>query len=285
MIADSVDCNVENKYKNLTSEDWRDDSHDKKCGTFRRHSSIDLESDIYDMNHENRGVAIIFDHYKFNSGKTPSPKQVKTDSKLLKETLQKLGFIVEVHSNCTKKEIKENLQRVADVDHQNNDCISIAVLSHGKAGRLEARDGSYAVNELWDILIETASLIGKPKLFFIQAYSDEIQKDSFVTTGSMVNYIKFPVVADLLVMSCEEHLGSLSRGKGSSFIQALCREFDDYGKTLEFLRLLARVNRKVSRFQSIESTNGKYTVQQMPSIVSTLTKNLYFTTLKDMESS
>lgn len=54
------------------------------------------------------------------------------------------------------------------MDHRNSDCIVVIVLSHGEAGRLEARDGTYDVNEIWEPLIDCPTLVGKPKLFFIQ---------------------------------------------------------------------------------------------------------------------
>lgn len=57
---------------------------------------------------------------------------------------------------------------VADMDHHNSDCVVIVVLSHGEPGRLEARDGTYDVKDIWEPLLECRSLVGKPKLFFIQ---------------------------------------------------------------------------------------------------------------------
>lgn len=54
------------------------------------------------------------------------------------------------------------------MDHSNNDCIVVTVLSHGDTGRLEARDGTYDVNDIWEPLLNSRTLVGKPKLFFIQ---------------------------------------------------------------------------------------------------------------------
>lgn len=56
----------------------------------------------------------------------------------------------------------------ADIDHRNNDCVAVVVLSHGETGRLEARDGTYDVNEIWEPFLSCETLVGKPKLFFIQ---------------------------------------------------------------------------------------------------------------------
>lgn len=57
---------------------------------------------------------------------------------------------------------------VADMDHTDNDCIIVVVLTHGAEGKLEAYDYSYKENEIWKPFLSCRSLIGKPKLFFVQ---------------------------------------------------------------------------------------------------------------------
>lgn len=59
------------------------------------------------------------------------------------------------------------------MDHRDNDCIVVTVLSHGKKGRLEASDGPYDIDEILEPILNSQSLIGKPKLFFIQASNFE----------------------------------------------------------------------------------------------------------------
>lgn len=57
------------------------------------------------------------------------------------------------------------------MDHSDNDCLSIVVMSHGDSGTLCSYDDKYTVYELWSKFTKTKcpSLRGKPKLFFIQA--------------------------------------------------------------------------------------------------------------------
>lgn len=60
------------------------------------------------------------------------------------------------------------------MDHTNNDCLAVAVMSHGSTyGRIRARDKDYTANELVEFFSgeNCPSLAGKPKLFFIQVCS------------------------------------------------------------------------------------------------------------------
>ena len=62
---------------------------------------------------------------------------------------------------------------VAAKDHSDADCFGVAILSHGREGAVFATDGSVPLN----ILVlpfkgdRAPSLVGKPKLFFIQVKS------------------------------------------------------------------------------------------------------------------
>ena len=56
-------------------------------------------------------------------------------------------------------------------DHSDNDCLVIIVMTHGNEnGKILAADREYDVQDLWTNFVgnKCESLIGKPKLFFIQ---------------------------------------------------------------------------------------------------------------------
>jgi caspase-like apoptosis-related cysteine protease len=55
-------------------------------------------------------------------------------------------------------------------DHSSADCLLVAVMTHGDPGILHCRDTVYRTQELWLHFTgdKCRSLIGKPKLFFIQ---------------------------------------------------------------------------------------------------------------------
>jgi len=55
-------------------------------------------------------------------------------------------------------------------DHSDEDCLAIVVLTHGKSDTLFAHDGEYPTKTLWNAFTadRCPTLLGKPKLFFIQ---------------------------------------------------------------------------------------------------------------------
>lgn len=64
---------------------------------------------------------------------------------------------------------------------------------------------------------------------------------------------------------------------GSWFIQSLCDMLTKYGRELEVLHIMTRVNHKVAlEFESVSNSPGFHAQKQIPCIVSMLTKELYF---------
>lgn len=57
------------------------------------------------------------------------------------------------------------------MDHKDNDCLLIAILSHGELGFLHSKDTHYKLESITSYFSadRCPSLAGKPKLFFIQA--------------------------------------------------------------------------------------------------------------------
>ena len=177
-------------------------------------------------------------------------------------------------------------------DHSNNDCLLVTVISHGKEdGQIAAADEDFFVEDLWENFVgdNCESLIGKPKLFFIDSNrgwlkdtgaSMELKQIRSIGKNNE-NLIKvIPKSADLLVMysTTEGYSSFHNETDGSRFIQALCEEFkinledDD-----NLLSKLTRVSRKVALVKQ-SNTPGKPELNvgaQMANIESTLTK-LFF---------
>jgi hypothetical protein len=58
----------------------------------------------------------------------------------------------------------------ASEDHSAADCLLVVAMTHGEAGYLHTRDTEYRTQELWLRFTgkRCPTLVGKPKLFFIQ---------------------------------------------------------------------------------------------------------------------
>jgi hypothetical protein len=72
-------------------------------------------------------------------------------------------------ARCVKS-VRLWLFAAAAMDHGSADCLLVAVMTHGETGLLHSRDTVYQIQELWLHFTgdKCHSLIGKPKLFFIQ---------------------------------------------------------------------------------------------------------------------
>lgn len=96
----------------------------------------------------------------------------------------------------------------ASYDHNDHDCIAIAILTHGENGYLYAKDVMYKLESVWHFFTarECKTLAGKPKLFFIQACRGDgldpgvkLQKtETDGETSSEMSY-RIPVHADFLI--------------------------------------------------------------------------------------
>lgn len=190
---------------------------------------------------------------------------------------------------------------VSKRDHSDNNCLVVCIMSHGeKDGKIHATDGSFMVQELWENFVaeKCPTLIGKPKLFFIQACRGTIADPgvlyhptpkprgrglSFDSVDAKLlnNPDRFviPSLADLLVMySCAEGYYSFRNPEnGSWFIQALCDELRENSHE-ELMTILTGVNRRVAfAKQSNVPHDEKFdAMKQMPNILSMLTKSMYF---------
>uniref|UniRef100_A0A182PC04 Caspase n=1 Tax=Anopheles epiroticus TaxID=199890 RepID=A0A182PC04_9DIPT len=252
--------------------------------------------ECYDTNNPKRGVALIINQVNFSSMEKREGSNKDRDD--MSSVLQRIGFDVRVFDDCNRKQLLSGLQEIANEDHTKNDCLVIVVMTHGKENNLlYASDKSYEVNRLWEPFIGGAcpSLIGKPKLFFVQACRGKkldqgvqlvrMSVDSIDVQSSpeSMRYV-IPTMADLLVMysTYDGHYSWRNTSKGSWFIQSLCIELEASAHCRELLHILTAVARRVAyQYQSNVPDSAKLDAKkQMPCTVSMLTKLLYFTPKK-----
>lgn len=173
-------------------------------------------------------------------------------------------------------------------------------MTHGKKdGIIYSADGELMVNELWEnfIGVNCPSLIGKPKLFFIQACRGSMTDpgillkpkakartltkptDTVDAKPLREEHYVIPTLADLLVMysTSEGYYSFRNPSDGSWFIQALCTEIEENSHE-EIMTILTGVNRRVAfGKQSYVPQKPEWDAsKQMPIIQSMLTKSLYF---------
>ncbi len=143
-----------------------------------------------------RGFHLIFAQLEFNPRlKVDYRAGTEADVKNLDIAFQNFGFTNKIFWDLTKKEISQTLLKYSKMDHSTNDCIAITILTHGKVGRLYAKDGTFPAEELWKPFEanKCQSLAFRPKIIITQACRGraETKKCELRPDGSGMIYISY----------------------------------------------------------------------------------------------
>ncbi|KAM3963460.1 caspase-1 [Aphomia sociella] len=248
---------------------------------------VNRNSPYYRMDHKRRGVAIIFNHEFFDIHSLKARTGTNVDSDNLARVLKGLGFRVTIFNNLRYHELNDRVQEIADMDHTDDDCLLIAVLTHGEHGILYAKDTHYKAENLWYNFTadRCPTLAGKPKLFFIQACQGDrldsgITLSSTETDGSSSTQYRIPVHADFLIAfsTVPGYFSWRNTTRGSWFMQALCEELRYYGTERDIQHLLTFVNQRVALDYESNTPDqpSMHQQKQVPCITSMLTRLLIF---------
>ena len=241
-----------------------------------------------------RGIALIINNEYWNDD--PDGKKTRTGSKedaeKLKKTFEDLCYVVEVLPNLECEEMKQKLYKLAkgriSKDHDSFICC---ILSHGDTSGVEGVDGEHIpVGDLASLVNgnNCSKLLGKPKIFFIQACRGENipepleldnTKDEDIATVDGGKYKSLPPEADFFFSfsTCQDNVASRSKEKGSAYIQELSAVLNKYASTLSLDEMAMLVHDRVSKEKRTVRHGGKdYPFQQIPEIISRLRGKVYF---------
>jgi len=253
--------------------------------------------DIYNTTHPKRGKLLILNNETFRpSLELKDRKGTDVDAANLYDVFKGLGFDVDVQNNVTAAKMLQDVSKIASEDHSKEDCFAMAILSHGgDGGLIYGTDAAIDLDRLIQPLKGNgcSSLIGKPKIVFIQAcrgnefdegtelkYEIEHQDDGDVFSGQTnERTFKIPSEADFFYAYSTPpgHYAFRNAKDGSWFIQAISKVFKEYGTRFEINQLMTRVNKKVAYdFESKSKIKAFNAKKQVSSSVSMLTKELYF---------
>lgn len=268
-------------------------SNSLQAGLTIADTEIDTEN-YYKMNHPKRGHCMIINNTLFKKEtRMDERKGSDVDAANVYQLFRKLGFEVDLQNNQTTVQMLQHVILIASQNHTNCDCLVIVLLSHGDDGIIYGTDGFLRFDDLIAPLKGTGctTLAGKPKLFFIQACRGTNLDDGVDVTDAVPDSdkpeeeekktYKIPAEADFLYAysSPAGQFSFRNNANGSWFIQALCSVFEEHSKDKEIMQMLTRVNRHVAlKFESRSRKKEHSGKKQVPSIVSMLTKELYFRT-------
>ncbi|XP_068570326.1 caspase-3-like [Cebidichthys violaceus] len=239
----------------------------------------------YKMDYPCMGTCLIINNKNFHSSTNMSARNgTDVDAADAMKTFSKLGYKVNVANDQTTKEMTQLLYKVSKEDHSNSASFACVLLSHGDEGVIYGTDGFEKLEDLTKNFKgdRCRSLVGKPKLFFIQACrGSDLDGGSLVETDSVDAQTseRIPVEADFLYAysTAPGYYSWRNTQNGSWFMQSLCEMLLHFRGELELMQIMTRVNRKVAlNFESASNLPGYSGKKQIPCIVSMLTKDFYF---------
>jgi len=248
----------------------------------------------YPMRSNPNGRCVIFNNQFLKAEHSSVRRGTDLDAKSLKILFEWLKFKVEVCNSYTAEEMRKKLELESkNVGNQNHDCFVCFILSHGEEGIVYGNDWeNITIKEIKDMFKGDVcpSLLGKPKLFFIQACqgiensrSTGLQQDSKPSKsgdeqpGCPIRFIN--VNADILVfMATTEGAVSYRHSKyGSWFIQEICVVFQEHAGHLRLCDLMNEVKNNIAKKQGeVEVDKVIKVASMMPTDSGTLRKGFKF---------
>ncbi|XP_073502590.1 caspase-8-like [Phyllobates terribilis] len=250
--------------------------------------------ETYNLEKIPHGRCIILNNHDFSEARSNKIKVndrsgTQKDAEVIDTVFKSRGYEVIQEKNVTGEKMLKILKNYAKEDHTGRDSFVCFILSHGHKGIVFGTDGKEVlVKDLTDCFNgqNCPSLVGKPKVFFIQACQGD-QSDTGVTyvSDSMepmyvtdANGGRLPITADFLTaFACFEDYESLRNPTtGSIYIQTLCAVLqDNQFFKMDLTRILTKVQEKTADEVYRIKKNGQYlNVKQMPTYQSTLRKTL-----------
>ncbi|XP_029918268.1 caspase-3-like [Myripristis murdjan] len=243
------------------------------------------DPDRYKMDYPCIGHCLIINNKNFHPGTGMKYRSgTDVDAAAAMKIFSRLGYKMKIANDQTVAQMTQLLLSFSREDHSNCASFVCVLLSHGDEGKIFGTDGHVELTDLTKYFkgAPCRSLVGKPKLFFIQACrgtdlddGTTLQTDSEPEEASA----RIPVEADFLYAysTAPGYYSWRNTSNGSWFMQALCEMLERHSKQLELMQIMTRVNRKVALdFESCSDLPGFSAKKQIPSIVSMLTKDFYF---------
>uniref|UniRef100_A0A8C3WHJ5 Caspase-8 n=1 Tax=Catagonus wagneri TaxID=51154 RepID=A0A8C3WHJ5_9CETA len=309
-ISDYEELNEERRTSlESTSDEFSNDMsqlmiHERSLGVLamsdspgEQDSETEASEAIYRMKSKPRGYCLIINNHDFsvarkNVARLHNMKDrngTDLDAEALRKTFSDLHFEVKTYRNFTAEKICDILEYYKNLDHNDKDCFVCCILSHGDKGTIYGSDGREAL--IYDLTSyftgsKCPSLLGKPKIFFIQACqgdkyqkgvaieTDSEQKEAYLEMDSSLQKRYIPDEADFLlgmatVNNCVSYRSTI---EGTWYIQSLCQSLRERcPRGEDILTILTKVNFEVSN-KDDKKNMGK----QMPQPTFTLRKKLFF---------
>ena len=236
------------------------------------------------------GYALIINN--INISTRDKRQGAENDDENLAKTFETLGYKLfggRCYRDYTAKEMTELISKVTmETDHSQCDSFVCCLLSYGDAGKVYGSDERpISLEYIKNSVIHCPSLVGKPKLFFIQSLRGRHLPEAHIVDHEYADPILIPQDSDVFFgYSTSENTRSCRfTDIGSWYIIELCDALNKYHKELDLLSMVQIAQRKVAHTEEYvyerneRSKDGKIitkSYKQSPQMVSTLVSPVYF---------
>ncbi|KAK7093978.1 hypothetical protein V1264_007657 [Littorina saxatilis] len=272
---------------------------------------------VYPLHRPERGIFLLLSNQYFKDARANNIELADRDGTAkdchaLDTLFCQLGFHVVKRLNLTAEEMLNKIKEQAAKDHTNYDCFACAVLTHGEKDHIYGTDGKLVSLDLFRDAVDgdnCPTLVGKPKLFFIQACQGQkldggvgaggygaagpdpskptatIDQDMDQVASNLVN-IKLRDKTDhdaakegrvssksdvfVALATVPDYVSWRNTEWGTWFVQALVYVLSRLAHKYDLMQLMTKVNRLVSK---AETRKG---LKQVSVFKSALTSDLYF---------
>ena len=255
-------------------------------------NTIFIDDRTYKMSAKVRGMCIIVNNVVFEDPNFNRPGSDR-DGQGLAAVFKQLSFVVHTYVNMTSFDMEKAFTEAAEKQSREYDCFVAIILTHGwKQNLLLGVEGGYV--SLDNIISKfnnqnCKELIGKPKLFFIQACRGE-QFDSGVNNSLLMNVadavgfidtdvetnklpLTIPTWSDTMICfsTIDGYVSLRNTTTGSWFGDALIKVLCSNACQTELHELLTLVNEKLMKREGSSMLK-----QSMEIVYRGWSKKLYF---------
>ncbi|XP_029647315.1 caspase-3-like [Octopus sinensis] len=222
---------------------------------------------VYNMEYPTKGYALVINNEVLSFGNAREISREEVHS--MSDTLKMYGFKVITRNNLKACDFRQIFNDVSKLDHSKCASFACIILTQGlQSSTIQCSDETISLTELLPMFSpnKCPTLVGKPKLFFIQN-ADTLANSAH--NSQLYSDYKVPMISlyeDILISSCTVS----SERRVGGFIEILSNSLKNFRK-VELLSILMGVNYAIV---SKSKNNGSRT--NAPSILSTLTKQMTF---------
>ncbi|KFM82425.1 Caspase-9, partial [Stegodyphus mimosarum] len=191
---------------------------------------LNHEDDTYQLSHDTAGHCLIINNMQFDNLKDRAGSD--KDEKGLETFFRRVGYKVVCPRDKPAEEMLSILEEFSLSDFKNQDSCVVVILSHGGNDKnldaIYGKDGNYILlNEILAMFNKSEDLVGKPKVFFIQACRDQVSKGEKISRTNSYNKSEF---ADILLLqsTLPYHESYRDPERGAYFCQCLIQVLNDH---------------------------------------------------------